>query len=216
MNLWADFLTNDDLLMHKWTHYFPIYERHIERFRNRDVTLLEIGVSHGGSLRMWSRFLGPYAKIVGIDINETCKLAENSEVNVRIGSQADPAFLDSVIAEFGVPDIVIDDGSHMMEHVNATFDHLYHKLPKNSVYLVEDLHTAYWEEYGGGLRHPGSFIEKSKHLIDSLNADHARGQLQPDEFTRHTSGMHFYDSVIVFEKQTLASKRDMPIGKPLV
>jgi hypothetical protein len=28
MNLWQDFLTHDGKLMHKWPHYFPIYERH--------------------------------------------------------------------------------------------------------------------------------------------------------------------------------------------
>ncbi len=43
MSLWQGFLTNDDLFIHKWANYFPEYERHFARFRNLDVTLLEIG-----------------------------------------------------------------------------------------------------------------------------------------------------------------------------
>jgi hypothetical protein len=52
MNLWQDFKTNDQKLIHKWMHYFPIYERHLAPFRNRTITLLEIGVFKGGSLQM--------------------------------------------------------------------------------------------------------------------------------------------------------------------
>ena len=81
-----------------------------------------------------------------------------------------------------------------------------------TAYLVEDLHTAYWEEYEGGLRRKNSFIEHCKDLIDELNADHARG-LQPTEFTRSTLSMHFYDSVVVFEKGRHTSKQAPQIGR---
>ena len=39
-----------------------------------------------------------------------------------IGSQADAAFLESVVAEMGGLDVVLDDGSHRMEHIKASFD----------------------------------------------------------------------------------------------
>jgi hypothetical protein len=99
-----------------------------------------------------------------------------------------------------VPDIVLDDGSHMMSHINATFEALYPAMSRNSVYMVEDLHTAYWQEYEGGLRRKNSFIETCKDLIDELNADHSRDALPATDFTRSTLSMHFYDSVVVFEK----------------
>ncbi|NUO76846.1 hypothetical protein LVB77_15135 [Lysobacter sp. 5GHs7-4] len=215
MSLWLDFLTNQDLLIHKWKHYFPIYEQHMRRFQGQDVLMFEIGVSQGGSLRMWKRFLGPHARIVGIDIDPRSAPAAEDQVEVRIGDQSDPAFLQSLIDEFGVPDVVLDDGSHRMDHVNASFDFLYPLLPKNGVYMVEDMHTAYWEEYGGGVGVPGSFIERCKGLIDSLNADHARGALPSDEFTRSTRSMHFYDSFVVFEKGATTGKHAPRVGKPL-
>jgi hypothetical protein len=46
---------------------------------------------------------------------------------------------------------VLDDGSHVMSHINASFTVLYPGLNRNGVYLVEDLHTAYWDEYEGDL-----------------------------------------------------------------
>jgi hypothetical protein len=43
MSLWAEFLTNDRRVIHKWTHYFPIYEHHFARYVNRPMVFLEIG-----------------------------------------------------------------------------------------------------------------------------------------------------------------------------
>jgi len=200
MNLWQDFLTNRGKVIHKWAHYFPIYERHFSPWRNKSMTFLEIGVSKGGSLQMWQRYFGPMAKIVGIDLNPKCREHEAPGIFVRIGDQSDEAFLQSVIDEFGAPDVVLDDGSHEMDHLRKTFEYLYPKLPKNGVYMVEDLHTAYWEEYGGGADRPETFINISKTLIDKLNADHSRGAIAPDAFTRDTFSMCFYDSIVVFEK----------------
>jgi SAM-dependent methyltransferase len=200
LNLWSSFLTNDGRLIHKWKHYFPIYERHFREFVYKPVTFIEIGCGRGGSLQMWKRYFGPHARIVGIDILPECKEFEEDQIEIRIGAQQDLQFLENVIAEFGAPDIVLDDGSHVMSQVIASFQFLYPRVAKNGVYMVEDLHTAYWEEYEGGLRKPTTFIELSKNLLDELNADHSRGALVPTEFTQTTLSMHFYDSVVVFEK----------------
>jgi hypothetical protein len=158
------------------------------------------------------RHLGPFAQIVGIDIVEACKGFEEDQIAVRIGSQADAGFLDSVLEEFGPPDVVLDDGSHVMSHIRATFEHLYPRMSSSGVYMVEDLHTAYWDEYEGGLRREGSFIEQCKALIDELNADHARGALPPTAFTRSTLSMHFYDSAVVFERGRHLRKHAPAIG----
>jgi hypothetical protein len=212
MNLWSEFLTNEQRLIHKWKHYFPIYESHFGRFVNRDVVLLEIGCGEGGSLQLWKRFLGPHARIVGVDIRSECESFEEDQISIRIGDQSDKSFLDKITNEFGVPDIVLDDGSHMMSHVNATFESLYPVMSRNSVYMVEDLHTAYWQEYEGGLKRKNSFIETCKDLIDELNADHSRGALPATDFTRSTLSMHFYDSVVVFEKGRHIAKGAPQIG----
>ena len=214
MNLWSSFLTNDGRLIHKWKHYFPIYERHFRDFVYKPVTFIEIGCGRGGSLQMWKQYFGPHARIVGIDILPECKQFEEDQIEIRIGAQQDRQFLESIVAEFGAPDIVLDDGSHVMSHVIASFAFLYPRVAKNGVSMVEDLHTAYWEEYEGGLRKPTTFIELSKNLVDELNADHSRGALAPTDFTKTTLSMHFYDSVTVFEKGIHTKKWAPQIGKP--
>jgi hypothetical protein len=213
MDLYNYFLSNKAKPIHKNKHYFPIYNRHFEQFSGRPITFLEIGAGGGGSSQMWKRYFGSAAKIVTIDIRPECAAFADDQVSVRIGDQSDGKFLDSIISEFGPPDVVLDDGSHQMHHVIATFKHLYDKIDRNGVYMVEDMHTSYWTPWGGGLRKPGTFIELCKTLIDELNGDHIHGPLrppsvatdaaedfQPTTFTRETRSMHFYDSVIVFEK----------------
>jgi len=214
MSLWAEFLNHRGRTIHKWKHYFPAYERHFSRYVNRPLTFFEVGCGEGGSLQMWKRYFGPHAQIVGIDIRPECAAFEEDQVSVRIGDQADPAFLASVVQEFGSPDIVLDDGSHIMEHIAATFAFLYPRTAADGVYMVEDLHTAYWDEYGGGLRRPGTFMELCKHLLDELNAEWSRGTLPPTDFTRTTQSMHFYDSIAAFERGRTLTKSAPMIPPP--
>ena len=214
MSLWPIFLNNRGRVIHKWTHYFPIYERHFSSFVGRSFTILEIGCGQGGSLQMWKQYFGPLATIIGIDIRPECAAFEEDQINIRIGDQSDPAFLRSIVEEFGIPDVALDDGSHIMNHIKASFDYLYPLMRSGSVYLVEDLHTAYWDEFGGGVGREGSFIEFCKDMIDQLNAEHTRGQIQESEFSRNTISMHFYDSIVVFEKGRYGRKHAPQIGVP--
>jgi hypothetical protein len=160
----------------------------------------EVGVYGGGSLQMWQRYFGPNALVVGLDINPECSAHEAPGIKVRIGNQSDTNFLGSVIEEFGRPDVVLDDASHHMKPTWEMFQFLYPKVPKNGVYMVEDMHTSYWEHWGGGLHVEESFINRCKKLIDELNAEHTKGELEPTEFTRTTGSISFYDSIVVFEK----------------
>jgi len=89
MSLFADFLNNDKKTIHKWLHYFPVYERHFSSYVNKSLTFIEIGVSGGGSLQMWRRYFGPYARIVGIDIDPNCQQHEEDGIFIRIGDQSD-------------------------------------------------------------------------------------------------------------------------------
>ena len=107
---------------------------------------------------------------------------------------------------------MIDDGSHRMEHMTASFDLLYPFVTDGGVYLVEDTHTCYWEEYGGGLHQPLSFIEFAKSKIDEINAVHTRGQVRQTELTKLTDAIVFYDSVVVFEKRRQSFRQAFKTG----
>lgn len=211
MSLWSDFLGHDGWYTMKFNHYFPVYQRHFSRFINLDVTIFEIGVYQGGSLQLWKKYLGPHAKVVGIDIDPQCAGIEEDQIFIRIGDQSDPKFLDALLEEFSEPDIVIDDGSHQPRHVNFTFDYLYPRQRKNSVYVVEDTGFGYWEELAAG-GEDEAFIQRTKALIDLLHANHTRGRIASNCFAQMTGSIHVYDSMVVFEKQS-TNRRFTVAGK---
>lgn len=195
------FQRNEKSQIHKWVHYFDIYHRHFARFRFKPVVVLEFGVSHGGSSQMWRNYFGRRARLYGVDINPRCKDFEERGFKVFIGDQEDRDFLRSIVAEVGPIDVVIEDGGHTMGQQIATFEEVYPAVKLGGVFLIEDLHTSYRPNYGGGYRRPGTFIEYAKNLVDQLNAWHSmEPEFAVDEFTRTTRSVHFYDSIIVFEK----------------
>lgn len=210
------FRGNKGHLIHKWMHYFDIYHRHFDKFRGKQITILEFGVSHGGSLQMWKHYFGRKARIIGVDINPECKHLTEPQVEIFIGSQEDPEFLRKLMKEVGEVDIIIDDGGHTMLQQLTTFEETYSCVRPGGVYLAEDLHTSYWTEFGGGLRKRDTFIEKAKELVDQLHAWHSRDaeSLKVDDFTKTTPSIHFYDSIVVFEKQEVVAPHHEQIGEP--
>ena len=209
------FRRNRKRLIHKWMHYFEVYDRHFARFRCKRVVVVEFGVSHGGSLQMWRKYFGRKATIYGIDIDPRCKKFESKRTKILIGDQEDRDFLRSIVAKTGPIDVLIEDGGHTMGQQIATFEEIYPTMAEDGVFLIEDLHTSYWADYGGAYRDPGTFIEYAKNLTDQLNAHHSQQpELEVDDFTRTTKSMHWYDSIIVFERGSVVAPRHEMTGKP--
>lgn len=206
---------SSDTNVHKWHHYFDVYTRHFERFRDRPVTMLEIGVFRGGSLRMWKQYFHPDSTIVGIDVDESCQAYEIAKENVfvRIGSQADPAFLAAVNGEFGPFDIILDDGSHKTHHQIVSFGALFRDALKDGgCYMVEDVHTNYWIKH---VDSPVTFIDLSKQMIDMMHEpwfgrkesefrhghSDAIEKLEVSYLSANIDSISFHDSIVVFDKK---------------
>lgn len=196
------FYTHEGRLIHKWDHYFEIYEKYFSKYKGKKLNILEIGISHGGSLQLWKKYFGDQVSIYAIDINPECKQFEDENTKIFIGSQSDRDFLDEVISQLPELDIVIDDGGHTMLQQIVSFEMLYLKVREGGLYMVEDTHTSYWYKFHGGLKSPGTFIEYSKDLIDSLYEDHVpnKNEIIINNITKHINAITFYDSVVVFEK----------------
>ena len=204
-----------DINVHKWHHYFDIYTRYFERYRERPITMLEIGVFRGGSLRMWKEYFHPDSIIVGIDVDKSCQAHEIADRNVfvRIGSQADPAFLAKVNGEFGPFDIILDDGSHKTHHQIISFGALFRSaLKDDGCYMVEDVHTNYWIKH---VDSPETFIDLSKQMVDMLHEPYfdrketefrhehpdALKELDLSYLSANLEGISFHDSIVVFDKK---------------
>lgn len=205
-DLEREFFGNTGRPVDKWIHYLAAYQQHFGAYRGTPVRMLEIGVFRGGSLDLWRRYFGPEATIVGIDIDPGCAERVTAPNHVRIGSQDDPAFLASVVAEFGPFDIVLDDGSHVGKHQRTSFEQLFPAVRPGGVYAIEDLHTSYWPRgYDGGWRRRGTGIDLVKSLIDDMHGWYYRRDTRSPA-REWISGIHVYDSLVVIDKQ----QRGMP------
>ena len=212
------FSDHEGRLCFKWHHYFFAYEDIMENFKEgfistdgdkRPLRLLEIGVSHGGSLELWRKYFGPNAIIHGIDIDPRCASLNTNDLPVHIGSQTDDNFLKEVVKEMGGIDIVIDDGSHIAKHQAKSFKILFPLLPYGGKYIIEDTHTSYWKDFGGGYKRRGTAIEMAKAMIDDMHLWYFRKRFsRNDSYAKNNiSSITFYDSIIVFEKR----KIDRPV-----
>jgi len=194
--------------MVKMAHFIGIYEDLLSPYKeahsrsSNPLRLLEIGVSKGGSLEIWKKYFGETALIYGIDIDERCREISIPGVEIRIGSQVDQAFLSSVLKELGDPQIIIDDGSHHADHLSLTLEMLWPHLQDGGVYIIEDTHTSYWKEYGGGYLKNLTIVEFVKDAIDTIHQLYTRKKMPVrTEFLRDSlASITFFDSIIVLRK----------------
>ncbi len=194
----------------KWNyHWFAQhYEDLLKKDRRKKLNLLEIGIGGdenprkgGNSLRMWADYL-PNARIFGIDIFDKSP-HDRGRIKTFRGSQADPVFLDNAVSEIGKLDVIIDDGSHTNEHILFTFQYLFPKLAEGGLYIVEDIQTSYWSEYGGNetdRNDPSTAMGYFKFLTDGLNWEEFRGDYEATYFDQHIKSIAFYHNMIVIKK----------------
>ncbi|WP_051044853.1 class I SAM-dependent methyltransferase [Methylobacterium sp. B1] len=203
----------------KWEQYLSIYEVELGPYlvRGAPVSILEIGVQNGGSLELWGDYLPAGSRIIGIDIDP--KVGEltfaNPLISAHVQDATDAAGIDDLLQHQDF-DIIVDDGSHLCSHVKQSFDILFGRLKPGGKYIIEDLHTSYFDTFEGGYLEPGSSIEWIKSLGDALNLDYFQADPRLDAPTRERmralnaaiGRVSMYDSVAVIEK--LRSEKTRP------
>lgn len=209
----------------KHRDYFHIYDEIINNNsidRNGKYKILEIGVDTGHGVRALKKYF-PNSVIYGLDISEECKIHEEENINIIIGSQEDKIVLQQ-LSEINF-DLIIDDGSHNNNHVFKTFDTLFVSLnPTNiGLYIVEDVHTSYWPYYNGGYKQPYTTVELFKNLIDNQHAWCIRdpischtppynGYIIPSNYyEKWVKYTQFYENIIVIKKRLTEARCSKPV-----
>lgn len=180
----------DKLDRHAYDRY---YEMYFKEFRDKqNLSLLEIGVDSGKSLRLWTEYFSNPAFIhgiaYGVDVTQAKKkvcdwdMHACNKVTIFTGDQSDPLFLKTFADKYQY-DIIIDDGSHLPRHQIFSFQYLFSILKPGGVYVLEDLETSYWNTPGAslygnvisagvGASPKVNAIEKLKQYIDVLMRFH--------------------------------------------
>lgn len=191
------------LLSKKWNNYFEIYDNILAPYKGKKPKMLEIGVAHGGSLEMWIKYFEEEVQLYAVDINkEFLDYKFDIPVDYACVDQSSGEHWDAYLNGKPKFDIIIDDGSHDSEHQIFTLLTLFPKLNDGGIYVVEDTHTSYWPEWGGGLGKQGTFMEFAKGLLDFIHAPHIRQSAPPGlvESFKNLKSITFHNSVVVFEK----------------
>ena len=212
MNKLKDFFINDHniLQISKGHHYFDIYDRHFLKYQNTNPQILEIGTAEGGGSELLNHYFDSKCNIVTIDINSPTNHDIYQFKNIMFvkGDQKDIEFLKQLKSTYQKFDIIIDDGGHGMDQQITSFNELYECLTEKGTYLIEDVHTSYWKNYNGGVNKPNTCIEFFKKMIDRLNTWHWQEPFSQNDlnFCKNTNSIHFYDSIIVIEKESTKNK----------
>jgi hypothetical protein len=136
--------------------------------------LLEIGVQNGGSLDIWGQYFSAAEKIIGCDIDIRCADLQYGDprIVVIVADANSDECEQKILAQAREFQIIIDDGSHKSSDIGRSFARYFRHLKDGGIYVVEDLHASYWEEFEGGLHHPGSAMAFLKRLADIIHHEH--------------------------------------------
>jgi SAM-dependent methyltransferase len=190
----------------KWTGYFDVYERHLSKFVSKAPKILEIGVLGGGSIELWLKYFGEGTQVIGIDIDPRClEYKYEGNAQVIMGDQNSPEFWDEFLDKHTGFDIIIDDGSHIMEHQVLTLQKTFPHLKEGGTYICEDTHTSYWPRWNGEYDKKGTFLDYTKYLSDIMNQQHFQQKMEPAVLKTFENlySMSFYNSMVVLEKEAL-------------
>ena len=127
-------------------NYCDKYDKILFSLREQFTNILEIGVDKGFSLKMWEEYF-PNALIYGVDINSECKKYETDRVKVIITDQGDDLQLKKVGEEYGLFDMILDDGSHKHKHQITSYKALFPFVKNKGLYIIEDLFSSYFITY---------------------------------------------------------------------
>ncbi|MGV8049474.1 MAG: class I SAM-dependent methyltransferase [Anaerolineaceae bacterium] len=170
------FLNHTQKVSDKWTLYINEWDRIFYPYRDDPINLFEIGIQNGGSLEIWAKYFTNANKIIGCDIDEKCRELSFADprIELLVGDANTDEIQEKVLEKAPKYDLIIDDGSHKSSDVIRSFSRYFPYLEDNGVYVVEDLHASYWQDFEGGLFDPTSSISFFKRLADIVNAEHWR------------------------------------------
>jgi cephalosporin hydroxylase len=201
----------------KFGHNFnKLYHRYFQELRDDPINVLEIGLSSGQSIQMWSKYF-TNGRFVCMDHDiKHYAYPPNDRITIVKGDQRDTQLLQELNSKYGPFDIIIDDGSHIDSYTKITFDTLFPLLRDGGIYVVEDLHTSYLKEVHT-INNTPEFINYTKELVDYVNSHgycfsgdlhgcikrDASGCCEHDKMTKMDKlieFIHFYKSIVFIKK----------------
>lgn len=124
--------------------YTRIYEELFAHLRERPVSILEIGVFQGASIRMWLDAF-PHGKVVGVDIKDRAdpEIHRLPRATLHTADASQQKLYDDLVRLHGQFDIVIEDGPHRLAVSKMCLDNLPNILKPGGIMVIEDVYQGY-------------------------------------------------------------------------
>lgn len=192
----------------KYDSYFPAYEALLQKYVDRYVTIVEVGIFNGGSLFMWRKFFGPKARIIGIDLNPDAREWEKHGFEIYIGDQSSDTFWAELFQKIGKVDVVIDDGGHTNRQQIVTSHYAIQNINDGGLLIVEDVHTNYFREFGNPSRY--SFVNFAHRIVDGVNSRAYSLRRTYGQYSSRVYSVSFFESMVAFQIDSRLCKQSVP------
>jgi hypothetical protein len=124
--------------------YTEVYEKFMEKYRNKEINMLEIGLwcpyFPGSSVKAWDKYFSKF-NYYGIDIVD-CKQLSSDRINIDIVDQKNEKQLENYLKDKPDFKFIIDDGCHEEDAITISLGTLFDKLESGGIYFIEDLHVV--------------------------------------------------------------------------
>jgi SAM-dependent methyltransferase len=201
---------------------YELYESYLHELTDRPITLLELGVHGGTSLKTFARYF-PNGKIIGVDIkDDKPDFTGFPNIVFARGDQRKAEELDAICAAHAPNglDVIIDDASHYGAWSLASYTALFPHLKPGGLYFIEDWITGYWDDWpdGGRLQtftsesagerppkripsHDFGMVGLVKYLVDEVASSWIRPRMMmPDPRPPRMETLHVYKQMVVLRK----------------
>ncbi len=196
-------------LSNKHLNYFDVYDDLLNKFIDKKITFVEVGILNGGSLSMWRDYFGSKARIIGIDLNPATKKFEKDGFEIFIGDQEKKEFWDFFFKKVGKIDILLDDGGHTNNQQIVTTQNCIKNINDDGLLIVEDTHASYMKEFGNPSNE--SFVNFAKKNIDYINYRFPNiGEIK-ELYYKNVFSISFFESIICYKVNRKLCKKNVPV-----
>lgn len=165
------------------THsYLPIYDDLFRDYKLSMKNVMEVGICTGGSIKLWNDYF-TNANVVGIDICDkeslimNCyqfqyNILNNDKNKLYISTDAyNMNTVSHIISNHEKFDMILDDGSHKLEHMIFFIKNYSKLLTDTGILIVEDIQDEKWIDI---LKE--SVPDELKSYVDIYDLRHVKGR----------------------------------------
>jgi hypothetical protein len=154
--------------------YSEVYPKYVPSDPKK---ILEIGVRHGCSLRMWNEFYPNIESIYGIDFCVEITLdqlkriqSENNKYKLFHADQSNREHLQTVVKHIGAEqlDFILDDGSHCTDHQQISLASLLPLVKSKGLYIIEDLTDKIYPLGGWNIKDMVGYTDATVNILDKF------------------------------------------------